>query len=232
MSARLADPDKVQAFSFRSVDGAESPQVPDFLKKSGGTSDSARPADGSAPQGQSKGGDASQPSGQRDLHEVEREAYEKGFSAGERAGMQMAEKKTEAVLRRFADSLQKVSRLRDQLLGQCEKDLVALSLEVARRLVHREIEIDEKIIGTFVRVALEKLHVNSRVTIYLHPADRDVLSRNLDEFFADRQDIEITLRSRNDLNRGDCQIESEYGNIDGRISEQFREIETGLLGNL
>ncbi|HSR70147.1 MAG TPA: FliH/SctL family protein [Acidobacteriota bacterium] len=227
MSARLADPNKVQAFSFRSLDGSKSPQVPGFLKdKQDGPQPSGKTASSSA------SGEEDNRRKSRDSHEVEREAFEKGFAAGERAGMQMAEKKTDAVLRRFANSLEKIARLRDELLGQCEKDLVALALEIARRLVHREIEVDEKIIGTFVRVALEKLHVDSRVTIYLHPDDREILSRNLDEFFSDRQDIEITLRSRQDLNRGDCQIESDYGNIDARISEQFREIETGLLGNL
>ena len=94
---------------------------------------------------------------ERDLNEIEREAFEKGFAAGERSGMEMAERRIEVALKRFSKSLQEVARLRNEIVAHTEKDLVELALEIARKLVHREIQIDEEIIVTLVRVALERL---------------------------------------------------------------------------
>ncbi len=233
MSAeRFVDPSKAQSFAFRDLQGEASPEVPELFA-SQAESEAAEPAspDAAAPEGVEPETPPEPQAPVRDPHEIEREAFEKGFASGERAGMQMAEKKTEAVLKRFAKSLERVGQLREELIGRCEKDLVALSLEIAKKLVHREINIDQSIIATFVRVALEKLNVDSRVTVFLNPIDCDYLRRNLEDAFAQGQDIDLTLKAREDINRGDCLIESEYGSIDARIPEQFKEIEKGLLGS-
>ena len=102
----------------------------------------------------------------KDLSEIEREAYEKAFAAGQQSGLQMAEKKTELIAKRFARSLEELGSLREKLIKAAERDLVELSIEIAKKLVHREIQIDEKIITTLVRVALERLTVEFIHTFY------------------------------------------------------------------
>lgn len=164
----------------------------------------------------------------RDPHEIEREAFEKGFAAGERAGMQLAEKKTGAILKRFAESLDQLTALREEVLKHAEKDLVALAVEIARKLVHREIQLDEKIIITFVRVALEKLNADGKVTMQLNPKDKEILEPELEGIRGSRE-MQIVLKGNEELKRGDCIIESEYGAIDARVSEQFKNIEQGLF---
>lgn len=215
MSAnRIADPKRVQSFQFRPLEG-------------GAASEGVSPFAPQSAEGKGRGaGDRAM----RDPHAVEREAFEKGYAAGERAGMQMAEKKTDAVLRRFGRSVEKLAQLREEIIGRSERDLVALAVEIARKLVQREINLDEKIISTFVRIALEKLNVDSKVTIHLNPSDCKHMEGNLPEEFFQNQDVEIVLKSRDDLQRGDCLIETENGTLDARISEQFLEIEKGLLG--
>ena len=160
---------------------------------------------------------------------VEREAFQKGFEAGRASGQELAEKKVEAILSRFAESLKDLADVRERLITETQKDIVRLAVEIAKRLVHREIGIDEEIVIALVRVALERLSAKAPVTVYLSPDDHAFLHRRLKgspDLFGER---ELVLKPKKDLKRGDCILESPYGNVDGRMSEQFSHIERGLL---
>lgn len=165
----------------------------------------------------------------RDLSEIEREAFQKAFEEGRRSGLELAEKKTEAMLRRFSKSIADVAELRPGIIKATEREVVELSIEIAKKLVHREIAIDEKIIATFVRVALDRLTTKSSLKVFLNPADLEVVRKNLHQILANDPDRVVELKVDDQLNRGDCLVESDYGNVEARISEQFKEIENGLL---
>jgi len=89
-----------------------------------------------------------------DLSQVEKTAYENGFHQGEKAGMEMAERKMEAVMKRYSEAILEVGRLRSSLYGQIEREVVKLALAVSKKIVHREIQVDRDIVQTLVRVAL------------------------------------------------------------------------------
>jgi flagellar assembly protein FliH len=171
---------------------------------------------------------AAEPGG-KDLSEIEREAYQKAFEAGQQSGLQMAEKKIEVIVKRFSRSLENLAVLREEIIKQTERDLVELSIEIAKKLVHREIRIDEKIIATLVRVALDRLAVKSAITVRVNSQDYEVLENELKEILG--EDGYVELKIDESLKRGDCLVESDYGSIDARISEQFKEIEEGLLAS-
>ncbi len=165
-----------------------------------------------------------------ELSRLEREAYREGYEAGERSGMEMADRKIQSMLERFAASLEELGRLRLTILRETERELVRLALEIAKKLVHREIRIDPEIIVTLVRVALGKLKVNSPVVVRLNARDHGLLEPLLEELTGGGSDTQVSLKVAPELNRGDCRIESDFGTVEGRIDEQFREIEKGLLG--
>ncbi len=161
-----------------------------------------------------------------DPAEIEKAAYESGFRQGEKAGLQMAEKKAEALMRRYADAIFAVERLKSQLFARAERDVVKLALEVARKIVHREIARDSEIIETLVKVALGHVAVKSAVTIRLHPVDygwllehRSGITRGPDD------DKEVILVADPAVERGGCLIQTECGDVDARIEEEFREVE-------
>jgi flagellar assembly protein FliH len=167
--------------------------------------------------------------GEDTISAVEREAFQKGFEAGRTSGLEMAEKKVEAILGRFTESLQKLAAARAELVRATQQDLVRLAVEIARKLVHRELTVDPEIIVTLVRVALDRLSSKAPVVVYLNPEDLQLVESQLQQnpgLFGER---DLVLKARADLRRGDCQLESPYGNVDASISEQFKQIEDGLL---
>lgn len=164
-----------------------------------------------------------------DPEEVEEEAFQKGYQAGEKSGLKMAEEKIDSIVKKVAKSLEELARLRHQMVLEGEKDLVKLAIEIAKKLVHREIHLDEKIIVSLVRVALEQLTDKSQIIVFAHPSDYKVLRKHLDEVSPANTGTTLVLKVDEKLDRGDCLIESESGIVDARISEQFQEIENGLL---
>ncbi len=163
------------------------------------------------------------------LATVERDAFQKGFEAGKSSGLEMAEKKVEAILDRFTESIGMLGHARSEVIHETQKDVLRLAVAIAHKLVQREIHLDQEILLTLIQVALNKLNEAAPVTVYLNFEDHSYIRKILDEQPQAFGDRELSLKVKDDLKRGDCIFESPYGNIDARLSEQFKRVEQGLL---
>jgi flagellar assembly protein FliH len=165
-----------------------------------------------------------------DLAQIEKTAYESGFRQGEKAGMAIAEKKIEASLRRYSEAVLEIGKLRKQLYQQVEREVVKLAVEVAKKIVHREIQVDREIIQTLVKVALGHVAEKSAVTVHLHPVDYNYILEHRAELSSGSEDgREVVLLADKSIERGGCLIQTECGDIDARIEEEFREVERGFF---
>ncbi len=159
-----------------------------------------------------------------DLAQLEKTAYENGFIHGEKAGLEIAEQKMEAVMRRYSDSILELEKLRTFLHAQVEREVVKLSIEVAKKIVYREVQIDNEIIQTLVRVALSHVAEKSAVTVHLNPVDYNYLIAQRSEL-SQIEGRDISLQADKSIERGGCLIQTDCGDIDARIEEKFREVE-------
>jgi flagellar assembly protein FliH len=167
---------------------------------------------------------------QPDPAHIEKQAYESGFRQGEKAGMEIAEKKIEALTKRYAESIAELGKLKSGLYQRAERDVVRLALEVARKIVHREIMADREIVQTLVRVALSHVVVKSAVTVRLHPTDySQILQHRAELNQSSDEDKEIVLVADKSIERGGCLVQTECGDVDARIEEEFREVERSFF---
>jgi flagellar assembly protein FliH len=162
--------------------------------------------------------------------EIEKEAYEKGFAEGERAGRETGEKMVEAVLKQYTQTLEELKGLRRNLLTGSEREVVRLSLEVAKKVVKREVCIDEELILALVKVALSRLADQSVMTVRVNPKDcQSILHFRESPGHRESWHDGIKLVEDPLITRGGCLIETDSGVIDARVEEQFREIEKGFF---
>ncbi len=162
--------------------------------------------------------------------EIEKEAYEKGFSEGERAGRETGEEMVEAVLKQYTQTLEELKGLRHKLLTGSEREVVRLSLEVAKKVVKREVCVDEELILALVKVALSRLADQSLMTVRVNPKDcQSILHFRVSPGHRDSWHDGIKLVEDPLITRGGCLIETDSGVIDARVEEQFREIEKGFF---
>lgn len=158
---------------------------------------------------------------------VEREAYAKGYEAGERAGLETGGQRADAMMVRLAQALEELAAVRAQMIRQTERQMVELALAVARRIIHREVSLDRDLLIAMARVALDRLGESARITVRLHPEDFEATS-------ADRisrvMGTCVTVLEDPRLERGACMLESDLGTLDISVDSQIEEVARALLG--
>jgi len=108
---------------------------------------------------------------QQHLAALERDAFAKGFAQGERAGLEAAAKRGDAMLRRLTQTLDEMTGLRARMIRETEQQMVSLALAVARRIIHREVSLDRDLLIAIARVALDRLGEDAKISVHLNPDD-------------------------------------------------------------
>jgi flagellar assembly protein FliH len=161
------------------------------------------------------------------LAALERDAFSKGFAQGERAGGEAAAQRGEAMLRRLTDTLEELTTLREQMIHQTERQMVQLALAIARRIVHREVSIDQDLLIAMARVALDRLGESAQVTVRLNPQDFEATSAVRSTEWAGTH-VAVVADAR--VGRGGCSVESDFGLMNVGVDAQIHEIARALLG--
>lgn len=162
-----------------------------------------------------------------DLDGVEREAFTKGYAQGERAGAEAAAARAEAMLRRLAHTLDELQVLRTDLIRRTEREVVELSLAIARRILQREVSVDHELMLAMARVALDRLADVATASIRLHPDDYAAALGARGSAVASHG---VQIVADPGVRRGGCVVQSEFGSVDVGITTQIDELTHALLG--
>ena len=127
----------------------------------------------------------------------------------------------------FIKTIEQVSGLAEEITKRVETDVVELALQIAKKIVGREVTFDRDIALTLVKVSLKKLHSRAIAQIRLHPEDFAYVQNHREKI-----DFHGSLEFVEDksISIGGCLIHTDTGDIDARIDSQFEEIAHGLLG--
>ena len=109
--------------------------------------------------------------------EVERVAYEKGFAAGERAGMEMGEQKVTVLLERIERIIAEMESFSEMMQKEIEPQVIELSREIAERIVMEELSLRPEVMVNIVKEAMRKLERTGPITIKLNPAVHDLFMK-------------------------------------------------------
>ncbi len=164
-----------------------------------------------------------------DREKIEREAYERGFSEGKALGKEQAKAEVQPVLERLSRCLAELSSLRPRMRREAEKDLVKLSIAIARRVLHRELTLDPESMESLIRVALDRLEARELSRVRIHP-DQEAVIRALLERFSNSRNVEVIPDKS--LQLGDVVLETAHGTVDASVDAQLREIERGFADRL
>lgn len=159
---------------------------------------------------------------------IERDAFAKGFAAGERAGLEAAGQRGEAMLTRLTETLEQLATLRNTMIHRTERQMVQLALAIAHRIIQREVSLDRDLVVAVARVALDRLGETARVTVRMNPDDFAVTARARAAQLAG-SNVSIVADAR--IGRGGCRVESDLGVMDAGVEEQLREVARALLGD-
>jgi flagellar assembly protein FliH len=162
--------------------------------------------------------------GQDHVMNVEKQAFEQGYKEGERIGKQMGERMVSNAVQRYDRSIHELAAVHRSLRDAMEKEAVRLALAVAKKIVQREVQMDQDLIAALVSVALKRIQGQSGVTVRVSSHDHARLETSLRAVNAP-----VALTEDQSLERGDFVLDSIQTHVDGRISGQIETIARALL---
>ncbi|HVX66554.1 MAG TPA: FliH/SctL family protein [Bryobacteraceae bacterium] len=159
----------------------------------------------------------------------EQSALRAGLEQGRAAGEREAAARLDAIVERFTAAVHELSTRRKQLRHEAERDVVKLSIAIARRVLHRELNADPEALLGLVKAALEKLDSREVDRVRVHPADAASVRAQLERL---RPTSHFEIVPDSSLERGAALFEGSRGSLDASVETQLLEIERGLTDRL
>ncbi len=158
---------------------------------------------------------------QAELARIRTEALKQG----EAAGRKQATAELDTQMRRLAQTIEEVAGTKTRLQREAERDIVWLSLAIARRVLRRELQIDEEAILGLIKAALENASLREITEVRTHPSHLTSVAEHLRRIGAPEA---IKVRADATLELGGIVIETTRGTLDASLETQLEEIGRGM----
>ena len=168
-----------------------------------------------------------------DVEAVRQDAWNEGFSTGEKdgfhAGQLKATQEADAVLAAKVQALENIMReffepiaSQDQ---QLEESMLQMVMEISRQVIQRELKTDSSQIKQVVREALKTLPMGSEaVRVYVNPQDFEQIKA-----LRERHEENWKIVEDDDLLPGGCRFESVNTQINASIEARIEHIAVQIL---
>ena len=152
-------------------------------------------------------------------------AHRLGFEEGEAAARQRSAALVEAMQKTLARSIEEITGSRLRYRREAERDVVALALAVARRILHRELTVAPEALLGVVKAALDKMEAREVQQVRVSRQDAPLLRQFFEQMGAPQR-IEVIADAS--LAPGGVKLESSRGLLDASVDTQLSEIERGF----
>jgi len=160
---------------------------------------------------------------------LEKRAFEEAYAAGEKAGFEAGMEQATMVLRRVEHLIVSLEKIREETYAQLEEEILALTLRIAEKIVHREISRDPSAFRVIVSMALEKVKEADQVFLRVSPSDFGMIQDVLPAISKERGiSSRIIMREDPTMSPGGCILETDHCEIDTRIERALETIEKAL----
>lgn len=151
------------------------------------------------------------------------QAYEHGRKDGIEEGKKLGQSE------QIGNSVAAVSALLSQVRRDARNVIIDLSMEIAERILRKEIEQDPGWVLENAKATLDHQIPNGAIKLRLSPQDHErILALKPAPSWVGRSDGNLTLVADSNLQPGDCVLESERSRVDGRINNQLEQLREAL----
>ena len=164
------------------------------------------------------------------MTQTEREAYEKGHADGHEKGFEEGKAEVARLVESLHSIITKAIEKRNEIIQEAETQIINLVLLIVKKVIKVISENQKNVVINNVVQALRKLKSRGDVVIRVNLADLELTSEHVKDFMKMVENVKsITVLEDSSVDRGGCIIETDFGQIDARISSQLHEIEERIL---
>lgn len=167
----------------------------------------------------------------RGAFEEQRVAAEKeGQQRGREDGFDEGRAEAERLIGRLHLVLDRAQDKRAEIIAESEQQIVDLVLLIARKVVKVISENQRNVVVSNVVQALRKVKGRGEIILRVNVEDLKLTTEHTKDFLRLIEGSRgISVVEDSSVDRGGCIIETEFGEIDARISSQLAELEQKIL---
>jgi flagellar biosynthesis/type III secretory pathway protein FliH len=165
-----------------------------------------------------------------DVEEAARlEGYSAGFEEGHAAGLAAAEEAVGPSIQRLTALVAAIHENHQSFFRSAERQVVDLALQIAQKVVEREVENIPDMAINVIRAALEEMDARTAVRVRVNPADEELLRRRWSQIVppgigADR----VELQKDEKVQSGGAIIETTHGQVDAQLESKLAQLGNAL----
>jgi flagellar biosynthesis/type III secretory pathway protein FliH len=168
-----------------------------------------------------------------DFAEIEEAArlqgYNVGFEQGYAAGMGSAEEVIADSLQRLQALVSSVHENHTAFFRSAERQVVDLALQIAQKVIEREVENMPDLAVNVIRAALEEMDARTAVRVRVNPDDEELLRRRWLQVVPpgvgpDRIELQVDER----VKPGGAVIETTHGEVDAQLDSKLAQLGNAL----
>jgi len=171
------------------------------------------------------------------VREAEQEAVEirsKANEEGRARGIEQSRRKVNEQLKRSSQALSAfIDQMKEQetkLIQTCAPKLADIAVQLAERIVHKEIEKDPSLVVAQAEEAISRILEREKLIIRVNPSDEELMKKHKEQLvrmFDGLDKIEVIGDSR--VERGGCVVETNLIKVDAQPSSQLKAARKSLL---
>jgi len=158
----------------------------------------------------------------QDKEALEREAYEKGFETGEKAGFALGEQKALVLIERLEAIIKELTSLKETITKELEPQMVELVFSIARRVIRKELTMNPDEIVAMAKEALTRLGKTGQIIIKIQPSLFDLFMKHKPELTEIYQDILFEIDPS--VAQDGCIVVGQTEDIITDVDEQLKNL--------
>ena len=167
---------------------------------------------------------------EKQVDELRRLSESEGFEKGRTAGYEEGQAEVKRLVEQLHSVINHAIAKRNEIIEESETQLINLVLLIARKVVKVISENQKNVVINNVIQALRKLKSRGEVIIRVNLEDVDLTSEHVKDFMRMVESVKsITVVEDSSVDRGGAILETDFGQIDARISSQLHEIEERIV---
>ena len=161
---------------------------------------------------------------------AKKDGYEKGYAQALEDIKSKFEEHIDEPLKDLSDILNYFEENKTRLIWEAEQSFALLSIKLAEKVIHRNIELHPEMIKDSVAAALDTVSQTSNIAIRVSPDDISVIEElkgELDYILGRFKSVKF--QPDINISRGGCLVLTERGKVDARIEVQLERIARDIL---
>ena len=160
------------------------------------------------------------------LKEGKNAGHEEGYQAGFQKGENKAKEEYGPLLETLNSLIRDLSEFRQMMYPKVEKEMVEMVVGLTKKILGHEMNLREDNVKQMILLAANSVVNKENMVIRIHPSDK----KHAEEFRPELQSLygeikNITFEAQSRIERGGCEIVTNFGTVDAGIDQLEEQIE-------